>query len=246
MRSSSHPGLVKAEERDLARYAKPEGTIGDSSVHSHSSTGISRLGAPMSIAIEIPAPSPNRRLRSMSSLSTNVPATPGGHIIGLATPAITPAILPNVSSTWKDSSDGWPGSAVRDRDTLAAIPQSPFMATNTPGTNTPTGNGIKSPRLEDPGSRDSKDYFSFRSSLQRSNSNVASKEPSPTRQGEVGLQGPVTPAAPATPGKSGLMGRFKGLGGKGKKTAAPEQVSFPSMPEDDETEELAGEKDVSD
>lgn len=181
-----------------------------------------------------------------------MPATPGGHLVGLATPAITPAILPSSysSSAWKESSDGWPGSLVRERDSLAAIPQSPVsvpLNTNSTGVNTPNVNATKSPRIDD---ASNKDYFSFRSSRPASSSNAASKEPSPNRQGDSGSQAPPTPAppaTPATPGKSGLMGRFKGLGGKGKKTPSTDLASaFPSMPEHDEAEEEPSEdKEVS-
>src|SRR4051812_1257280 len=114
--SSPQPGLVKAEERDIARHAQAqdaaENLTSGSTVQSSTGTpGIQRHGAPLSIAIDNPTASPNRRLRSMSSLSSSVPATPGGHIIGVATPAMTPAILPAVSSSRREASGVWPGSA---------------------------------------------------------------------------------------------------------------------------------------
>lgn len=223
-------GLIKAEALDIQLYAAANGEESETlstpitTQTSSASVGINRSPAPKFISLDKPTASPGRRLRSYSSLSSNAPPTPGGLMVGFATPAATPAILPAATASQNYNDRGTAGnqSLINTRaSALAAIPQSPAAASsmaNTPATEvlTPVIGGLATSRPE--AGAGGKDYFSFRGSRSKATPGVGNgKDPSPTRKSDI----PQTPGgafspSPQTPG-GGLMNKFK-FGNKGKKT----------------------------
>lgn len=194
-------GLVKAEAAEAVQ-------ITPQAVHSAlPSNGSNRSPAPTFTALERPltnSSTPGRRLRSASSLSLAGQLTSGGGLmIGMSTPALTPAILP-ISE--KDEFSLEVGSW-KNRAGLPAIPQS--VAASPTGFNVTGGSRT-------PGELVSKgDYFS-------------TPPPKGARESSVNDL-PKTPGGTITPGAStsaptqtssgSFMGRLKGFGGKNKKAA---------------------------
>ncbi|KAK4684516.1 WD repeat-containing protein 48, partial [Tremellales sp. Uapishka_1] len=112
-------GLIKAEENEVTAIG------GTPSTTASSLPSIQRTPAPAHIAIDRPLRSPTHRTRALSG--TFIPGTPSINMIGLATPAATPAILPELSSSVPTSS-GWHSlSQAMKTGPLSAIPQSPSM-----------------------------------------------------------------------------------------------------------------------
>lgn len=146
-------------------------------------------------------------------------------MVGLATPAATPAILPAKSP--QDSAPKLHAWANRGRsngthpgNTLSTIPQSPGMGGASQST-TPASTALsaaKSPRGD---SSNGKDYFSFPSKKSKATTPGpnGTKDPSPTRRPDS--------TVPQTPGGSqaSFIGKFKGFGGKGKKPSDSTETS---------------------
>lgn len=169
-------GLIKAEEREVT-MSTPTSTTA-------SLPSISRSPAPTHISIERPNAAPPHRQRAMSG-SLVAPGTPSLNIPGLATPALTPALVPDDSHLSRSApvaASGWQSFQALRSGPLSAIAQSPSTAS--PGAG--------------PGSAD---YFSLH----------RKSEPSPDRGGQPQTPGAVaqTPAVPQTPGGSGLKSKFK-------------------------------------
>ncbi|KAJ9102340.1 hypothetical protein QFC21_002740 [Naganishia friedmannii] len=249
--------LIKVEAAAAAKHeqSKPPG---DASALPGANAGptLQRGSAPTYIALDRAAGSGNeQRIRSQSSASGNEPMTPGGLMVGLATPAATPAIVPAGSGSDSEGTgpnlDSW---ANRGRtnghlavNTLSTIPQSPALGSPTPALLSPSA--VKSPRGD---SSNGKDYFSFSSKKSRGTTPgpVVTKDTSPTRRPDS--------AALVTPGGSqpSFMGKFKGFGGKNKKasdtlatpngsnvvssTTDDANASQLAKPDDKDTEQLHG------
>ncbi len=154
---------------------------------------INRGPAPMHIAIERPNLAPRHRQRAFTNPSSV--STPAISIIpGIAIPASTPAILPDLDSFSKSASASGSGfQSVKALRTgpLSAIPQSPIQ---------PAGSPVDGPAKGD--------YFSIRRKPDTSPARGDDKGP-PTPGGT--LQSMQTPLQ--TPGGS-FMGKLKGLGKK--------------------------------
>lgn len=220
--SNLFAGLLKAEAADAAEHvAKTTPSTTNSALPS-----LNRSPAPNFISIDRVAS--NRRTRSYSTLSNN-PQTPGALMVGLATPAIVPAVLSpenqsqNVTSYF---SHDWAARHATPGG-LAAIPGSP--ATLNPGT---TPAALKSPK----GEVAAKDYFSSRGGAAKTSKPPGPKDPSPDRSGVP--QTPGGSAIPQTPGGS-FMGKFKGFGGNKAKKPVETQVGAisPTIEEPEEEEE---------
>jgi WD repeat-containing protein 48 len=195
-------GLVKAEAEEIAQGPKMPESSAPSAL---SAASITRGPAPTFIALDRAS---SRRARSQS-LTTGAPVTPGALMVGLATPAITPAVLPPAGSRGQGSRDV-PGG-------LPIIPQSPATlasAAATPMSPSSTSTALRSPKAQE--LNGPKDYFSIKTS----------KPAAPDRQNPlVTPGGSLSSSLPAqTPGGS-FMGKFKGFGGKGKKSTGPDVVA---------------------
>lgn len=150
-------------------------------------------------------------------------------MFGLATPAITPAILPPAGSQTSYLNAGGSRGARETPGGLPIIPQSPAtLASNvaTPMSPTSSNNPMRSPKASE--SSMPKDYFSIKTSRP----STAERANPPTTPGAN-----LSSSLPAqTPGGS-FMGKFKGFGGKGKKTVEPVSVvPIAPMPEESEEE----------
>ncbi|KAJ9092625.1 hypothetical protein QFC19_008663 [Naganishia cerealis] len=214
-------GLIKVEAAEAAKHEQQSQLLDSNSASAANAAepSLQRGSAPTYIALDrATGPATRQRLRSQSSASGSGSMTPGGLLVGLATPAATPAIVhagPPQESTGPDL-DAW---ANRGRtnghhlgNMLSPIPQSPALSSNynspTPMAFSPSA--AKSPR-GDPSN--GKDYFSFPSKKSRGTTpgSIVTKDPSPTPRPDS--------AALVTPGGSqaSFMGKFKGFGGKSRK-----------------------------
>jgi len=165
-------GLIKAEEQQVTAMS-PATT--NSSLPS-----LNRSPNPGHISIERPNLAPPHRARAFSNAS--ITSAPSLNIPGLATPALTPAILPEVSMLSQSApvTSGFQNFGALRTGPLAAIPQSPSSPAD-----------ITAARG---------DYFSLRR-----------KEPSPNRTGDEPPKTPGIPETPVpqTPGGGRFMGKFK-------------------------------------
>ena len=190
-----------------------------------------RSAAPTFIALDRAT---SRRARSQSMLN-NGPTTPGALMMGLATPAITPAVLPPAGAGGVVQSHGATASRTHGSRDIASglpiIPQSPAtVASNaaTPMSPSSYNTGLRSPKASEAGGP--KDYFSIKTT----------KPVGSDRAAQASTPGAsLSSSLPAqTPGGS-FMGKFKGFGGKGKKSAGAD-VAAPApiapMPEESEDE----------
>lgn len=211
-------GLIKAEEREAT-----------SSPTTSSAPSITRSPAPTHISL---GPSTTtRRARALSSLSQ----TSSLNVLGVATPAATPALLPDIESPLSRSAPSNFQSFHSFRNgPLSAIPQSP--GPNSLGAS--LNAGTSSPQPAD----NRGDYFSMRKRVDSSpNRETGTKEPptpgagSATHPGATNEKAPPgqTPA-PATPGGK-MMGKFKVFGKKKEKetTMSPVVENEPLVVEED-------------
>lgn len=189
-------GLIKAEEADLkSQYAQ-------------SST---KSPAPTHLSIDIPNGNgngpPKHRARAMSNLSQ----TPSLNILGIASPAARPALLPDVESPLSRSA---PPNHQSFHSFRANQP--PSAAPASPGPNSlGTGGGG--------------DYFS---SMKRVESSPSREGRAPPTPGGAEKVAPATPA-PTTPGGK-TMGKFKLFGKKKEKEVmAPVVENEPDVVEED-------------
>jgi hypothetical protein len=142
-------GLIKAEAEEVAQGANATETNTESVRSASAAASTTRSPAPTFIALDRAT---SRRARSQSMLN-NGPTTPGALMIGLATPAITPAVLPPAGSGGIVQSHG--STVVRThgpRDIvggLPIIPQSPAAVGSnaaTPMSPSSYNAGLRSPK----------------------------------------------------------------------------------------------------
>jgi WD repeat-containing protein 48 len=231
-------GLIKVEADEVAKQEQSKPSADASALSGTSSQPtLQRGSAPTYIALDgNTGHAARQRLRSQPLSSGNDPMTPGGLMVGLATPAATPAIVPS-GSNQEDTGPNLDSWVTRGRtnghlgiNTLSTIPQSPAVASPTPVAFSPSA--AKSPK-GDPSN--GKDYFSFPSKKSRGTTPgpIVTKDTSPTRRPDS--------AALVTPGGSqaSFMGKFKGFGGKNKKPldtpATPNGSNAVSLATDDAT-----------
>lgn len=218
-------GLIQAEERDLT--ASP------------GSQAQSRSPASLHISIERPSSlSPTHRRRALSNISS----APSLNIAGIATPAATPAILPDLD--YLGSSPASVGVLSRSaptpgfqsfhalRNGLSAIPQSPH-ALVPPATGGSIIAGSASPGIGETRG----DYFSVRKrpehspareSVPATTPGVSERDKS-VKDGSTGTKD-IASSAP-TPG---LMGKLKGFGKKKEKEAAMSAVKEEEVVKEEE------------
>ena len=222
-------GLIKAEAEEVAQGNNAAETNTASERSAPAGASITRSPAPTFIALDRAT---SRRARSQSMLN-NGPTTPGALMVGLATPAVTPAVLPPANSGGGGQSHGAMASRTTgSRDIIGGlpiIPQSPAtVASNvaTPMSPSSYNTGMRSPKAPEVGGP--KDYFSIKTSKPAGSDRAAQ----PSTPGAS-----LSSSLPAqTPGGS-FMGKFKGFGGKGKKSAGVDvaaPVPIAPMPEESE------------
>ena len=219
-------GLIKAEAAEVAQTGGADGSTDSAGPTSTTAPSLARSPAPTFIPLDRAS---SRRARSQSMV-TGGATTPGALMFGLATPAITPAILPPVGAQTPHQNPSGLRGLRETPGGLPFIPQSPAtLASNAATPMSPTSSNIpmRSPKVSE--SSAPKDYFSIRtgrpSTTERTNP--------ATTPGSI-----LSSSAPAqTPGGS-FMGKFKGFGSKGKKGTGVEAVStVPIAPMPEETEE---------
>lgn len=200
-------GLIKAEEKEI-RSTSPATTI----------PSITRSPAPSHISIDRPNGQPaTHRARALSSLSQ----TPSLNILGIATPAARPAVLPDIESPLSRSAPANYQSfhSLRNGQSLSAIPQSPGPNSLGAGTASPAAADIRG------------DYFSVRKRVESSPHRDEKKDVPPTPGGSEKSPAPQTPA-PSTPGGK-MMGKFKVFGKKkDKEVMSPVVENEPEVVED--------------
>lgn len=219
-------GLIKAEAAEAARHEQQ-------AVPPSRETGLQRGAAPTFIALDRATTGTRQRLNSSG------PTTPGGLLVGLSTPAATPAILPvGASEGATRNLDAWAGrgrtSGTHLGSTLSTIPQSPALATPKAATPASALSGAKSPKAD---ASNGKDYFSFPSKKSKATTPgpITIKDPSPTRRPDSTVL--------QTPGgtQTSFIGKFKGFGAKSKKNdllVTPTGNNAPLMSPREEEEQV--------
>lgn len=221
-------GLIKAEAAEAARHEQQ-------AAPPSRETGLQRGAAPTFIALDRATTGTRQRM------SSSGPPTPGGLLVGLSTPAATPAILPvDALEGTTPNLDAWAGrgrtNGTHHGTALSTIPQSPALATPKASTPASALSGAKSPKAD---ANNGKDYFSFPSKKSKATTPgpITTKDPSPTRRPD--------PTVAQTPGgtQTSFIGKFKGFGGKSKKNdplATPTGNNAPLMSprEEEEADEV--------
>ncbi|KAJ9121838.1 hypothetical protein QFC22_002461 [Naganishia vaughanmartiniae] len=226
-------GLIKVEAAEVVKHEQNKASANAlAPLGTNAEPTLQRGSAPTFIALENAGSAGRQGLRSSSSSGPDA-VTPGGLMVGLATRAATPAIMPAGPDQEGTSTnlDSWANRGCTNghlmANTLSTIPQSPALVSPTPAAFSPSA--AKSPR-GDPSN--GKDYFSFPSKKSRGTTPgpIVTKDTSPTRRPDS--------AALVTPGGSqaSFMGKFKGFGGKNKKptdtAAAPNGSNAVSSTDD--------------